>query len=123
MKLYILIFLSFLCLTCNDFSPQKKVMLKNNNEVFQNVLELKLHLITVKKPLEKEIDNFLKKIERDSDNKKSKKSVLVYMKNQDKSYMDILLAYLDTLEPDYKYQSYYGFASMAERAMRTSLKR
>ncbi|WP_139785399.1 hypothetical protein [Chryseobacterium phocaeense] len=91
MKLYILIFLSFICMTC-DSSSQKKGMLENNNEISQTDSGVKLNLITIEEPLERELNDFIKKLEKNGYYKRSKKSILIYLKNQKEDHMDILLA-------------------------------
>ncbi|REC69300.1 hypothetical protein DRF59_00025 [Chryseobacterium flavum] len=75
-----------------DSSSQKKGMLANNNDVSQTDFEVKLNLITIKEPLERELNDFIKKLEKNGHDKKSKKSILIYLKDQNENHMDILLA-------------------------------
>ncbi|UKB82915.1 hypothetical protein LF887_18135 [Chryseobacterium sp. MEBOG06] len=91
MKSYILIFLSFIYLAC-DSSSQKKEILTNKNEISQTNSGVKLNLITIKEPLERELNDFIKKLEKNGHDKKSKKSILIYLKDQNENHMDILLA-------------------------------
>lgn len=63
MKSYILIFLSFIYLAC-DSPSQKKEMLKGKNGISQTDSGVKLNFITIKKPLERELNDFIRKLEK-----------------------------------------------------------
>ncbi|WP_123911575.1 hypothetical protein [Chryseobacterium sp. G0162] len=91
MKSYILIFLSFIYLAC-DSSSQKKEMLTGKNGISQTNSGVKLNFITIKEPLERELNDFIRKLEKNGHDKKYQKSILVYLKDQNENGMDILLA-------------------------------